>query len=469
MKADRGADVRLTSGGRSVLLRYGLAVLAPVIALILSQAVSRLTGETPPFLLFFVPVLLSAWYGGFGPGVCSSFLASVGLEFIAIASGNFLGLSKYMVVRIGLFFPEAVLISWFIASRREALLRLAALVRHSDDAIIGATLDGTITSWNSGAEQIYGYLAAEMIGHPFTVLVPPEHAAEEQELKARVERGEPVRRFETVQVRKDGTRVDVSLTMSRIKDITGELIGVSVVARDITERKWAERDRARLFDQLRTGRERTRRLAQRALAASEEERRRLSRELHDEASQMFTVLKIKLGLLRADPPSDVAALRERLDQLISLTDSTDNQLRAVARSLRPPVLDTLGLSAGLEDLCREFAQRAGLIVDYQGIETLKLSETVSTCLYRVVQEALTNVAKHANAQHVEVRLLTKDGTLQLSVADDGQGFDVAASQTGLGLEGMRERIDLLGGRLEIEMQPAAGARLVIQIPCEEQT
>jgi PAS domain S-box-containing protein len=119
-------------------------------------------------------------------------------------------------------------------------LRLAALVKHSCDAIIGATLDGTITSWNSGAEQIYGYSVAEIIGSPFTTLVPPERAGEGQELKERVERGEHIRRLETVRMRKDGTRVDVSITVSPIKDVTDKLVGVSVVARDITKRKRSE-------------------------------------------------------------------------------------------------------------------------------------------------------------------------------------------------------------------------------------
>ena len=221
-----------------MLIRYGFAVGATSVAFLLSQTLGRLDDKHPSFfLLLFMAVLLSAWYGGFGPGVCSAILACASLESLLAFSGSPLGFSRFIVVRIAIFFPEAFLTSWFIGSRKEALLRLAALVRYSDDAISGAALDGTITSWNSGAEQIYGYSAKEMIGRRFTILVPPERAGEGQQLIARVTGGEHVRLFQTVRKRKDGRYIDVSLTISPIIAITGELIGVSVLSRDISEFK----------------------------------------------------------------------------------------------------------------------------------------------------------------------------------------------------------------------------------------
>jgi PAS domain S-box-containing protein len=259
------------------------------------------------------------------------------------------------------------------------------------------------------------------------------------------------------------TPIEINATVEK----TRGAVRIVALCRDITKRRQAEEERARLFEQLQASRERSRRLAQQAISASEEERRRLSRELHDEAGQMFTVLKVKLGLLCQKLSPEDAALRERLEELMALTDTTGNQIREVARSLRPPVLDTLGLGGGLEELCREFAQLSGLIIDYRGVETPSLSEATMTCSYRVVQEALTNVAKHAQAKRVEVRLAVDDGQLCLSVTDDGKGYDATASQNGLGLEGMRERVDLLGGQLDIKVEPGQGTRLVVRIPYEE--
>jgi PAS domain S-box-containing protein len=226
---------------RSALFRYGFAVIATTAVLLLKWTLGRMLGEEPPFLLFQFSVLSSAWYGGFGPGMFSAVLACISVELPLLLTDHSLALSSFILVRMGIFFPESALISWVIAPHREVLARLSALVKCSDDAIIGATSDGMITTWNSGAEQIYGYSASEVIGRPFTILVPPELVREAQEMKARAERGEHIRRFETVRMRKDGTRVDVSITVSPIKDFTGKLIGASAVARDITERKRAER------------------------------------------------------------------------------------------------------------------------------------------------------------------------------------------------------------------------------------
>lgn len=237
--------------------------------------------------------------------------------------------------------------------------------------------------------------------------------------------------------------------------------------RDITERKRTEEERTRLLGQLRIGRERTRRLAQQVVSAREEERRRLSRELHDQASQILTVLTIKLDLLRQELPSENSTAREHVEELIGLTEKLGNQIAHVVRSLRPPALDSLGLSAALEELCREFSQHSGLAVDYRGSKIPGLANITCTCLYRGLQEALTNVVRHAQAQHADVRLTADGRVLQLSVAHDGRAFDTATSPSGPGVTRMRERVDQMGGQLRVERQPGRETRLVMQIPYEE--
>jgi len=227
-------------------------------------------------------------------------------------------------------------------------------------------------------------------------------------------------------------------------------------------------ENARLFEQVQAGRERLRWLTQQVVSAQEEERHHLSRELHDAVGQTLTTLKISLDLIQADLPVEAAPLRPRLGQAMVLTDTTLDQIRLLARDLRPPALDAAGLNPTLEGLCLDFAQRTGLSVEYVGAEPPLLPEGADICLYRFLQEALTNVAKHAHASRVWVVLGGDAETVSLSVEDDGQGFEVQARMSkGIGLLGMRERLGLLGGQLEIESQPGQGARLTAYVPLEK--
>ena len=168
----------------------------------------------------------------------------------------------------------------------EALARLAAIVDSSEDAIIGKTLDATIISWNRGAERIYGYTATEAIGQPIGMLLPPGSEDEVPAIMERIRRGEKVEHYETKRQRKDATIIDVSVTVSPIKTPDGDVIGASAVARDITERKQAESARAQIA-RLEQSQAAHRLLLERVFETQEQERRRIARELHDEAGQLM--------------------------------------------------------------------------------------------------------------------------------------------------------------------------------------
>jgi len=230
---------------------------------------------------------------------------------------------------------------------------------------------------------------------------------------------------------------------------------------------------ARLFEQVRAGNKRLRQLTQQLVSAQEEERRRLSRELHDEAGQALTALKIGLELIQADLPVGTGSLRQRMGEAVALTDATMEQIRLLAQDLRPPALDTVGLNPTLEGFCQDFSQRTNLVIDYAGAQLAGLPEAINIGLYRCLQEALTNVAKHADANQVQV-VLSYDGEMvRLSVEDDGQGFgiqdevSVLGQPAGIGLLGIRERLELLDGGLEIASQPGQGTCLVAHIPWEK--
>lgn len=209
--------------------------------------------------------------------------------------------------------------------------------------------------------------------------------------------------------------------------------------------------------------EQLRRLTQQVVSTQEEERRRLSRELHDEAGQALTALKISLGLIQEDLPDELPLLKQRMGEAVALTREAMDQIRNLAHDLRPPSLDTVGLNLTLEGFCREFAQRTQLTIRYSGTDLPELPESVSTTFYRLLQEALTNVARHAQARRVQVMLNYDGETLSLQVTDDGQGFDTGSlgvsQQKGIGLLGMQERLELLNGWLEMDSQPGNGTRL----------
>ena len=229
-------------------------------------------------------------------------------------------------------------------------------------------------------------------------------------------------------------------------------------------------ENALLLEQVGTSRERLRRLAQQIVSTQEEERQRLSRALHDEAGQALTALKISLELIGGDLPVELGPLRQRISDAAALTTTTMEQIRSLAQNLRPPALDALGLNPTLEGFCRDFAGRTGLSIDYLGLELPVVPEAVNICLYRFLQEALTNVAKHAYASQVCVALRCDAKTVSLSVEDDGRGFDtqtrlsISGWPMGIGLLGMQERLESLGGRLEVESRPGQGTRLAAHLP-----
>jgi signal transduction histidine kinase len=227
--------------------------------------------------------------------------------------------------------------------------------------------------------------------------------------------------------------------------------------------------------ELAHSRERLRRLNQRTVFFQEDERRRVSHELHDSAGQLLTVLQIKLALLRDDLPADPALTQAQLSEAIQAIKSVTEEIRLLAQALRPPALEHLGLNAILDGLCREVAQRSGIDIRYQGANSLpRLPETVAITFYRFLQEALNNLVAHSGATAVNSTLAAQNGVVNLLVADNGRGFDVARlmggaddGRNGLGLLGMRERFELLGGSLQIESRPGEGTRLVASCPVKD--
>jgi two-component system sensor histidine kinase UhpB len=231
-------------------------------------------------------------------------------------------------------------------------------------------------------------------------------------------------------------------------------------------------ENARLLDRLAHGEKRFRLISQGILRIQEAERGRISRELHDGVGQSLTALKIELEMLENAASLDQGALRSRLAELTRIADRSLQDVRQLSRLLRPQMLDELGLVPTLRWLARTVQEGTGLGVDLsiEGMEE-RVHPDLETIVYRLVQEALTNVAKHAQARSAHVRLRCDGGRLLLSVRDEGRGFDPrqalgADAARGGGLRGMRDRVDLFGGRFELRSAAGSGTSVEVELPLE---
>jgi len=242
---------------------------------------------------------------------------------------------------------------------------------------------------------------------------------------------------------------------------------------DITEHKAAEESLRQSETRHRNLAKELKRLSARLMTAQETERRWLAQALHDELGQLLTAVSIDLEMSLLELPPEVPAhTRDRLAEAMTLTGQTLEQVRELSLDLHPSMLDDFGLEPTLEWYMERYSQRDELDIEFEagGFEGKRLAPAIELALFRAVQEAMTNVSRHAHAGKVWVRLARRAGAVSLSVEDDGRGFDVRAlaghsiNTHSLGLAGMKERVVTLGGTLQIQSQPGRGTRLEIEIP-----
>ena len=347
-------------------------------------------------------------------------------------------------------------------SLEEARSTLAAIVDSSDDAIISKDLQGVVTSWNGAAERLFGYPASEIIGQPITHIVPPELQSEELSILDRLRGGKAVHYFETVRIARDGRKIPVSLTISPVRNAAGRIIGASKIVRDITERKEAEAERLDYDRELQV-------LSRRLVWAQETERRNIARELHDEIGQSLSVTELNLEFLLTLSGHQAATplLRETLE----VVGRVQKQLHDISLNLRPSMLDDLGLEPTLRWYANRQAALVGLRVEVR-VDPLghRLDPMIETQCFRIAQEALSNVVKHAKARTVTVELTQNEEQLHLSVRDDGVGFEVASVPkqavrgVSLGLLSMEERAAQAGGGLRYHAIAGQGTEVHAWFP-----
>lgn len=380
--------------------------------------------------------------------------------------------------------------AWLVARARMAKLddatrRLGAIVESSSDAILSVTPDGFVTTWNGGAERIFGYTATEIIGRSILTLIPTHLHRDKAWLLATVRGTHDIQSYDAVRLTRDGRCIDVSVTLSPLKDAGGQFVGVSKVIRDIGDRKKGEMLLRQAHEALEIRvQERTaelsaanhslRILSNRLMQVQEEERSRLARDLHDEVGQLLTALKIDLQHIQHGELGD--SRFSSLTDSMQLVDHLMTQVRTLALDLRPSLLDDLGLVPALRWYVTRQAERNGwtLSLSVEGVAG-RIPASIEVSCFRVVQEALTNIAKYAKAKSLVLTLCRNERDITLVIQDDGVGFDVmlarqrAQGGESIGLLSLEERVRLAGGSLVMSSVPGEGTRLDLSFPlCEHE-
>jgi PAS domain S-box-containing protein len=367
-----------------------------------------------------------------------------------------------------------------------------------DHAIITQTAEGIVTGWNPGAVNTFGYQPDEIIGQPIDVLFTPEDRAagvpqDEMNTARSVGRAED----ERWHMRKDGSRFYASGVLSPLRG--GPNTGFVKVARDLTAKQKAEEELRRAREELEVRvRERTRELNEsnkalrqevaervkseearvgllrRIVTTQEDERGRIARDLHDQLGQRLTALRLKIASLRS-VCGENEELHKRVENLEAIGARLDAEVSFLAWELRPRALDDLGLATAVENFVTEWSNHFDIPAEFHstGLTEQRFEPEIETNLYRITQEALNNVFKHAKATNASVILERRGDEVILVVEDNGKGFEADArgsnmldSHTGrgLGLVGMSERAAIVGGSLEIESSEGSGTTVFVRVP-----
>jgi len=350
-----------------------------------------------------------------------------------------------------------------LLARSEA--RLRGILDSAMDAIITVDERQHIVLFNAAAEKMFGCPQAEAIGAPLTWFLPERfRAGHADHIRRFGETGVSSRRMGGLRVvtglSRDGCEFPIDASISQLVDVGTRYY--TVILREVTERVRAE-------EALRLSKQKLQYLASASHAAREPEQSRIARELHDELGQALTALKMMVAWVDQKIGRKDIELTGKLDRMAKLIDNTLEATRRISSELRPLILDDLGLIPALESVIEGFVDRTGVVCDFSVDGELELDDARKSAVFRIVQEALTNVARHAKATQVEVRIAHRDSIISIDVRDNGVGFNLPdeRSRYSRGLLGMRERAYLLGGTFSINSAPGKGTSLEVRIPVGE--
>ncbi len=351
-------------------------------------------------------------------------------------------------------------------------LRRTTTSRDFVDNIIGSLMDtlvvvdqeGQITRVNKALLELLGYEESEILGRGIGLLLPPAPGSRESNGLPGLLEEQAIANREAVYVARTGTRIPMLLSASRLESRGSEAPGAVVIGKDITLQKKAE-------EALRTSEQALHLLASQIMSAQEEERRRLARELHDELGQELMVLKLRIRAVREGVLEKRPGLEAACDEMTRSINELAESIRRISRDLSPAILEDLGLSAGIRWLVDRSIPPSGIAVslDVDAVDDL-FTEKERMTVYRIIQEGITNILKHAGASRMSLRLKVVDGSVLLAVEDNGQGFDdgavsaPGAGARGMGLAAMAERARMLGGHIDVHSGKGSGTRIRVVFP-----
>ncbi|MCX5997658.1 MAG: PAS domain S-box protein [Chloroflexi bacterium] len=345
---------------------------------------------------------------------------------------------------------------------RESEAKYRSLVETAGAGVASVDLQGNLTFVNNTFIEMMGYTGEELAGKPFLNFIHPDDRKQMQDkFLTGLEKPEDRPDLEFRALQKNGNYVWLYSSPTPVI-IEGNLTGFTAIATDITDRKNTESQLLVSHDQLRN-------LAARLQISREDERKNIAVEIHDDLGQSLTALQIDLAWLIKRMPPDQEKLLEKAKSMLRLVKVTDQKVREIATDLRPPLLDDLGFVPAAQSYLREFEERTGIKCEYSNEqEEIILDANVSIALFRVLQGALTNTAKHSSATRVKISLVEQTDGLYMEISDNGRGITEKeiASRKSIGIIGMRERIAFFGGSLQIEGGHGKGTTVKVKIPVQ---
>lgn len=365
----------------------------------------------------------------------------------------------------------AIVLFYLQTTHRRAADRALLDAEAQVDSIVGSAMDAIVTVdenqhivlFNAAAEKVFGHTRDAAVGKPLEMLMPAAARASHREHIRRFgETGVTSRRMgdQTVLVgqRASGEEFPIEASISQHTQAGRRFY--TVILRDVTERVRADAELRRSRDELRE-------LAAAAISIREQEKSRVARELHDELAQALTALKMDVNWLKERLPATAATLAPKLESMQIMLDTTVKATRRISSDLRPLMLDDLGLIPAAEWLVNNFTQRHGIECEFTADPPdIELQDPYATAIFRILQESLTNVARHAQASRVNITLDNADGEITLRVRDNGCGFAVSDPRkpNSYGLVGLRERAYLLDGDITLDTAPGKGTLIEVCIP-----
>jgi PAS domain S-box-containing protein len=349
------------------------------------------------------------------------------------------------------------------ARNNEGNFELSDLYENAPCGYHSVVADGTIVRMNQTELTWLGFTREELVGkRKFADLISLRCDRDYSRTFAALSAGQDISEIETELVRKDGSTFDAFLRIAAVRDGRRRFLQTRATVIDITARKRAETE-------VRVYAEKLQAISQRVVEIQEKERRNLSAELHDRIGQDLAMISLNLHIIKDQIPDELRTrLGRRLDDSIGLVERTVEVVRDVAGTLRPLVLDDYGLTVTLRSYGEQFTARTGIRVTVEAKQSVpRLPQEAEMTLFRITQEALTNVLKHAKATKVGVILEVDTESVYLTIADNGRGCDAGCADNhvakGLGLLTMQERLRAVNGSMRIESQPGAGMKVIARV------